>query len=69
MLLGNASQISDGAAAELLCRRSFARRLGLPVLGVFRDYTVVGVAPDIMGIGPAFAVPQLLQRTGNVIHL
>ena len=64
MLLGNASQLSDGAAAVLLSRRSYARHHSLPMLGVLRDFTVVGVAPDIMGVAPAVAIPQLLRRTG-----
>ena len=64
-MLGNASQVSDGAAAVVLARRSYARRLGLPILGVFRGYAVVGVAPEIMGIGPVYAIPQVLHRAGN----
>jgi len=54
---GNSSQTSDGAAAVLMMKRSTAARLGLPVLAAFRSFTVVGVPPAIMGIGPAFAVP------------
>jgi len=67
--LGNASQISDGAAAAVLARRSYARRLNLPVLGVFRDFTVVGVPPDIMGIGPVYAIPEVLRRNGKLLSL
>ncbi|CAD8183991.1 unnamed protein product [Paramecium octaurelia] len=59
---GNSSQVTDGAAAVLLARRSVAKKLGLPILGRFLDYTVAGVPPGIMGIGPAAAIPQLLQR-------
>jgi acetyl-CoA acyltransferase 1 len=63
---GNASQLTDGAAAVLLARRSFATKHRLPVIGRFIDYCVVGVPPDIMGIGPAFAIPELLKR--NKLH-
>lgn len=58
---GNASQTSDGAAAVLLMRRSEAQKRGLPILGVFRGYKVKGVLPDEMGVGPAVAIPALLQ--------
>jgi len=58
---GNASQVSDGAAAVLLMRRSEAERLKLPIIGVFRGFKVVGLAPEIMGIGPALAIPELLK--------
>ncbi|KZT21138.1 acetyl-CoA acetyl transferase [Neolentinus lepideus HHB14362 ss-1] len=61
---GNASQVSDGAAAVLLARRSAAARLGLPVLGKYVASAVVGVPPRIMGVGPAFAIPRLLAHTG-----
>lgn len=65
-LLGNSSQVSDGAAAVLLARRSKAEELGLPILGVLRSYAVVGVPLDIMGIGPAYAIPAALQKAGEV---
>jgi len=61
---GNASQISDGAAAVLLARRSTAKRLGLPIVGKFVAASTVGVPPRVMGIGPAFAIPKVLSRTG-----
>lgn len=57
--------MSDGAAAVLLARRSKAEELGLPILGVLRSYAVVGVPPDIMGIGPAYAIPAALQKAGE----
>ncbi|KAM9601687.1 3-ketoacyl-CoA thiolase, peroxisomal isoform 5-T5 [Trichechus inunguis] len=63
---GNSSQVSDGAAAVLLARRSKAEELGLPILGVLRSYAVVGVPPDIMGIGPAYAIPVALQKAGGL---
>jgi acetyl-CoA acyltransferase 1 len=61
---GNASQISDGAAAVLLARRSVAKRLGLPIIGKFVAAAVVGVPPRIMGVGPAYAIPKVLKKTG-----
>lgn len=61
---GNSSQMSDGAAAVLLMRRSKAEELKLPIKGVFRTFSVVGVRPDVMGIGPAEAIPVALQRAG-----
>ncbi|KAG8840804.1 3-ketoacyl-CoA thiolase with broad chain length specificity [Serendipita sp. 405] len=61
---GNASQVSDGAAAVLLARRSTARKLGLPILGKFVTASVVGVPPKIMGVGPAVAIPAVLKKTG-----
>lgn len=58
--------MSDGAAAILLARRSKAEELGLPIIGVLRSYAVVGVPPDIMGIGPAYAIPLALEKAGKV---
>lgn len=61
---GNSSQTTDGAAAVVMTKRSTAERLGLPILGVFRGFKVVGVAPRIMGIGPAVAIPAVLKQVG-----
>ncbi|EKG13294.1 Thiolase [Macrophomina phaseolina MS6] len=61
---GNASQVSDGAAAVLLMKRSTALRLGQPILGKFVQASVVGVPPLLMGVGPAAAIPVALQKTG-----
>ena len=61
---GNASQLSDGAAASVLMEASFAEKRGLDVLGIYRGTAVAGCEPDEMGIGPVFAVPRLLQRNG-----
>jgi len=61
---GNSSQVSDGAAAVLLMRRSKANELGLKPIGVFRGYRVVGVKPDEMGVGPAEAIPAVLDTVG-----
>lgn len=61
---GNASQLSDGAAAALLMRADVARSEGREVLGLYRGLAVSGCAPDEMGLGPVFAVPKLLARHG-----
>jgi acetyl-CoA acyltransferase len=44
--------------------RSKAEALGAPILGVFRGFSVAGVPPEVMGIGPVEAIPKLLRRTG-----
>uniref|UniRef100_A0A8C9ZWZ7 Acetyl-CoA acyltransferase 1 n=1 Tax=Sander lucioperca TaxID=283035 RepID=A0A8C9ZWZ7_SANLU len=64
---GNSSQVSDGAAAVLIGRRSAVEVLGLPVLGVLRASAVVGVPPDLMGIGPAVAIPAALEQAGLTV--
>lgn len=61
---GNASQVSDGAAAVVLARRSVAAKLGLRVLGKFVGAAAVGVPPRIMGVGPLYAIPKVLQKAG-----
>ncbi len=61
---GNASQLSDGASAQIVVDRALAEREGLPILGVFRGFQAVGCAPEEMGIGPVFAIPKLLERAG-----
>ena len=61
---GNASQISDGAAAVLLMKRSTAERLGQTILGKYVAASVVGVAPLLMGIGPWAAIPKVFEKTG-----
>lgn len=61
---GNASQLSDGAAAVVVMEAKEAERRGLTPLGAFRGFTVAGCEPDEMGIGPVFAVPRLLERHG-----
>lgn len=59
---GNASQVTDGAAAVLLMRRSRAGELKQPILAKFCGATVAGVPPRVMGIGPTAAIPKLLSR-------
>ena len=61
---GNASQLSDGAAALVLMEAKEAERRGLQALGAFKGWAVAGCQPDEMGIGPVFAVPRLLARHG-----
>ncbi len=61
---GNASQLSDGAAAVVIMEAKEAERRGLQPMGVFKGWAVAGCEPDEMGIGPVFAVPRLLERHG-----
>ena len=61
---GNASQLSDGAAAAVVMEARMAEKRGLEPLGIYRGTAVAGCEPDEMGIGPVFAVPKLLERTG-----
>jgi acetyl-CoA C-acetyltransferase len=61
---GNSSSINDGAAAVVLMERRAAEERGLTPLAKLVDYTVTGVEPGLMGIGPVSAVRRLLQRTG-----
>ena len=61
---GNSSQLSDGASATLLMSRQRADQLGIPYQLVFRGFQIAGCNADEMGIGPIYAVPKLLKRTG-----
>src|SRR5579859_1522155 len=61
---GNSSPLSDGAAAVLIMERSIAEKMGLKPLARFVGFSVAGVRPEIMGVGPVYAVPRLLKRTG-----
>jgi acetyl-CoA acyltransferase len=61
---GNASPLSDGAAALILMSAEKAKALGLKPLARFVNFAVAGVEPDIMGIGPIKAVPKALKRAG-----
>jgi acetyl-CoA acetyltransferase family protein len=61
---GNASQLSDGAAAVVVMDAKLAEKKGLQPLGIYRGLAVSGCEPDEMGIGPVFAVPRLLERKG-----
>ena len=61
---GNASQLSDGAAAVVLMEAKEAEKRGLQAMGRFMGWAAAGCEPDEMGIGPVFAVPRLLERFG-----
>ncbi len=61
---GNSSQTSDGAAASVLVSAKRAKQLKLAPLGIYRAFAVAGCDPDIMGIGPALAIPKLLEKAG-----
>ena len=59
---GNASQLSDGASACVIMDSKLAEQRNIEPLGTFRGLAVSGLEPDEMGIGPAYAVPRLLER-------
>lgn len=61
---GNSSQTTDGAAGVIMMSRREANRRGLPVLAVWRGFATVGVPPRVMGIGPAVAIPKVLEQVG-----
>jgi acetyl-CoA C-acetyltransferase len=61
---GNASQFSDGAGACVVMDARLAERRNIEPLGIFRGFAIAGCEPDEMGIGPVFAVPRLLERSG-----
>lgn len=65
---GNASQLSDGAAAVVIMDRSQAQRRGLAPLGAYRGLVVAGCGPEEMGIGPIFAIPKLLEKHGLTVE-
>ena len=62
---GNASPLTDGAAAVVLVEASKAKAMGLPILGYFRSFATAGVPPEIMGIGPIPAITKLLKKAGK----
>jgi acetyl-CoA acyltransferase len=61
---GNSSQVSDGAAAALITSRAYAEAHGLPIRAILRSYQVVGVDPEIMGVGPLYAIPKAVEAAG-----
>ena len=61
---GNASQMTDGAAAALVVSEDFLKRVGAAPLARFVAFSVKGVAPEVMGIGPVEAIPAALARAG-----
>jgi acetyl-CoA C-acetyltransferase len=64
---GNASQLSDGAAAVVMMSADEASRRGLEPMGAFKGFATAGCEPDEMGIGPIYAVPKLLERHGLTV--
>ena len=64
---GNASQLSDGASAAVVMDGATALKRGLKPMGLFKGFAVAGCEPDEMGIGPIYAIPKLLARTGKKI--
>jgi acetyl-CoA acyltransferase len=60
----NSSQMDDAVAFVLIMSREEAEKRKLPILGIFRNYQVVGTDPEVMGVGPAFAIPKLLEKAG-----
>ncbi len=65
---GNSSQTSDGAAAAVVMSADKAKALGLKPIAIFRGFSVAGCPPEIMGIGPAVAIPKLMEQTGMKIE-
>ncbi|MGG3883052.1 acetyl-CoA C-acetyltransferase [Brevibacillus panacihumi] len=65
---GNSSQTSDGAAAVLIMSAEKAAELGVEPIAKFRSFTVGGVDPDVMGIGPVVAIPKALKMAGLTIE-
>jgi acetyl-CoA C-acetyltransferase len=61
---GNASQFSDGASAQVVMSDKAAAKRGLKPMGIYRGFAVAGCEPNEMGIGPVYAIPKLLERTG-----
>lgn len=61
---GNSSQMSDGAGAVLLCSEAALKRYNLAPIGKFLGYSVAGVPPEVMGIGPKEAIPRVLAQVG-----
>mmetsp|Transcript_23027 Transcript_23027/g.16354 ORF Transcript_23027/g.16354 Transcript_23027/m.16354 type:complete len:417 (+) Transcript_23027:61-1311(+) len=61
---GNSSQVTDGASCILLARRDIAKKLGAKIFGRIVSFSVAGVPPRVMGIGPAYAIPAALERSG-----
>lgn len=64
---GNASQVTDGCAAVLLMKRSLAEQKGYPIEAKYVLCLTVGVPPEIMGVGPAYAIPAVLSKTGLTV--
>ncbi|WP_077529708.1 acetyl-CoA C-acyltransferase [Vreelandella utahensis] len=61
---GNASQLSDGASVCTVMNSTYAEKNNIEPMGIFRGFSVAACEPDEMGIGPVYAIPRLLERTG-----
>ena len=66
---GNASQMSDGAAALVVMEKGLAESKGIKPMGKLHGFVVVGFEPALMGIGPAYAIPKLLEKFGKPLGL
>ena len=64
---GNSSQTSDGAAMVMVMSKEKAKEKGLKPLATFRGYQVAGCEPEVMGLGPMYAIPKLMKRTGHTV--
>lgn len=60
--------MTDGASCIMLTRRDVANRLGAKIIGRFNSFSAVGVPPEIMGIGPAVAIPAALTKAGLTMN-
>jgi acetyl-CoA acyltransferase 1 len=56
--------VSDGAAAAVIASVDYAKAHGLPILGILKSFAVVGVPPDVMGVGPLYAIPKAVEKAG-----
>jgi acetyl-CoA acyltransferase len=65
---GNSSQTSDGASASVVMSAEKAAALGLKPIAIFRGFAVAGCPPEIMGVGPAYAIPKLMKLTGMKVE-
>jgi acetyl-CoA acyltransferase len=65
---GNSSQTSDGGSASVVMSAEKAAALGLKPLAIFRGFAVAGCPPEIMGVGPAYAIPKLMKLTGMKVE-
>ncbi len=61
---GNSSQVSDGAAAAVVAAKDWAEAQGLPILALLKSFQVAGVPPEIMGVGPLYAIPKAVEKAG-----
>ena len=65
---GNSSQTSDGAAMVMVMSKEKAKELGLKPMATFRGFQVAGCEPEVMGLGPMYAIPKLMKRTGMKVE-